>query len=493
MSHQHAKLAEKLRPIISQLHDTPPCQLERVSFEVKNWCRTEKELKKKATDWTVCFANANGGILLLGPEDEKTIQHTQECPYEFVTPDWILQQIKKETHPPVKCAVYSLGEVLADISTELASCIVIDVPPKEILGKHTTHGGVCLVRNHNECEVDHLTSTDDYSAVIVKGASITDLSNESLNWAFRNTTVMPKVHSRWKSGNRRIADLLVDFNLISGNEQDREEVTLAALLLFGSKEALRKFNDGPFVRLTVANPEGRLHSYYLEQNIIDSLRQVWLEQGMLWGFLAATAPTECIRELLVNAFIHREYRLQGQMNIKIVPDDRIEIQNAGGLLRTLKPTGLINANPTHRNRLLTEAAALLGFCEKTGSGIDTVYRLSVVEGFDFPAFTADADSFSAIFSLSKTTQFAQFMQVRSRDFHRLESLMIIKHIYIDGPSKLDTLAMIAQRPEEYARQIVLELNKRGILDRVGEDIFELSSTIRSEIDHPVDSSQGRLF
>src|SRR5260370_13111016 len=95
------------------------------------------------------------------------------------------------------------------------------------------------------------------------------------------------------------------------------------------------------------------------------------------AYMGTTAPDRCLRELLVNALIHRSYRSSGPINIRINPDQLFEIQNPGGFLRNLSPQNLINANPVHRNRLLTEAMTLLGFCEKSGSGIDVVYQEAI--------------------------------------------------------------------------------------------------------------------
>src|ERR1035437_10924828 len=64
--------------------------------------------------------------------------------------------------------------------------------------------------------------------------------------------------------------------------------------------------------------------------------------------------------------------------------------------QALNPNNLIHGNPAHRNSALSEAAALLGYCEKSGSGIDIVYGESVAAGFDFPSFEGDGESFKAI-------------------------------------------------------------------------------------------------
>ena len=485
---------EPLEAIIDKLYEVPPCQLERNNLEVKGWCKTEKEFWKKAADCSVCFANADGGILLLGPEDNQTIQHTPVCPHKPpLSTDWVWGQIQKYTHPPVKCEVYTLGDSIPSLPRNVAACIVVNVPKKGILGKHATHAGICLVRNHNECEVDHLTSIDDYTSIIVEDASLDDLNRDSLNWAFRNSKVTPRMHSRWRSTIRPIEDLLVDFNLVVMGETGPPTISLASLLLFGSSAWLKRYNNGPFLRVTLTGPESAPYSYHFEQNLTETLKAIWLQQGVLWACFVNSVPVMCLRELIVNALIHRDYRLEGSINIRIASEDKIEIQNAGGLLRSLTSDNLIHGNPVHRNRLLTEAVSLLGFCEKSGSGIDTVYREAVCNGYDLPHFTSDRESFSAIVPLTNTSDFSRFIQRRGRDFQKLESLIMIRFLYASGGSALSELARIVQRPASYTSEIVKELRKRDVLIDSMQSTYDLAPSVRADIENPVDLNQRKLF
>ena len=481
---------------MEKLHQSPPRSVEKGNFEVKSWCSNERELWKVAVDAVVCLTNSEGGILLVGPEDKQLIDSTPLCPHPDVTPQWLKEQIRKCTHPPVECTTYRLDDLLTLLRSNVASIIVVFVPKKTILGMHTTHSGVCLVRHEEHCEIDHLTGADDYTAITVDNATPRDLSRDSLQWAFHNTVVRPRTPLKWRHYRRPVEDLLVDFNLVQLTDGGECRISLACLLLFGDKRTLGAHTDGTFLRITLKEKQNLANEPYtvlLRQNIVDNLRDVWAHQGDAWSYLADVAPEKCLRELLVNAFIHRDYRATGPINIRVTPGEVLEIQNAGGFCRGLNPNNLIHGNPAHRNRALSEAAALLGYCEKSGSGIDIVYGESVAAGFDFPNFEGDAESFTAILPLERNSNFANFIKRRGRDFQKLESLLIVKHLFRATPSHIDALANVVQRPKGYTENIVRDLCRRNILSKAGDSLFELCDSVRYDIEHPYDPNQGMLF
>jgi hypothetical protein len=289
---------------------------------------------------------------------------------------------------------------------------------------------------------------------------------------------------------------LVDFNLILAENNGEPAITLACLLLFGNPDVLTRRAAGTCLQITVTepeNPSGGPYTYACKQNVIDSLRDLWTHQGTLWACLGSSYPERGLHELLVNALIHRDYRSSGAINVRLRVGHTLEIQNPGGFLRNLGPHNLINANPVHRNRLLAEASSLLGFCEKSGSGIDIVYQEALSNGYDFPQFVGDADSFSANLFLDGKSNFANFVRRRARDFRLLETLLIVRYLYNCGTVGIERLAEIVQRPTEYTLTLMRDLQKRLIVVPEGPSGYALSVSVLDDIDHPIDPDQGSLF
>ncbi|MCG6157129.1 ATP-binding protein [Rubinisphaera margarita] len=94
-----------------------------------------------------------------------------------------------------------------------------------------------------------------------------------------------------------------------------------------------------------------------------------------------------IREVIVNAIMHRSYREQSQIRI-VCYDNRIEVQNPGTSLVEIDQLG----NNVSRNRNPRIASYLhdLGLAENKASGIGTLRRKMNQFGFPPPVFLNDA-------------------------------------------------------------------------------------------------------
>ena len=82
-------------------------------------------------------------------------------------------------------------------------------------------------------------------------------------------------------------------------------------------------------------------------------------------------PIEALRELIINAVIHRDYETTADVRVFIF-DDRVEVINPGNF-----PDGVSPENPLHKpvNKILSQYMYDIGFIEKYGSGIINVHKL----------------------------------------------------------------------------------------------------------------------
>jgi ATP-dependent DNA helicase RecG len=84
-------------------------------------------------------------------------------------------------------------------------------------------------------------------------------------------------------------------------------------------------------------------------------------------------PLLAVRELLMNAVMHRDYESNAPIRLYWF-SDRIEIQNAGGLYGAVTPETFPNQND-YRNPKLAEAMKTLGYVNTFGRGIARAQRL----------------------------------------------------------------------------------------------------------------------
>lgn len=93
-------------------------------------------------------------------------------------------------------------------------------------------------------------------------------------------------------------------------------------------------------------------------------------------------PPEVIREIVANAFAHRNYTMRGDIFINLY-QDRLEVHSPGLLPLGVTPSNILSKS-VQRNALLAKLFYDLKLMEKEGSGYDKVYELLLGSGKQLP-------------------------------------------------------------------------------------------------------------
>lgn len=342
----------------------------------------ETRFRKNLVEDAVCFANSRGGWIMLGIHDRAP----EGAP--------VVAGISLDRWPAddVKELIYqrTMPHLLVDVSVEIVSgraVMVLHIPPGTDI--HGTADGVFKHRHHRSC-----VPLDEPTMRALRAARRKyDWSAEpaAAGLEFISTAAMEEAASRLRArGRDELATLaatdpgqyLSDVGLSSENG-----LTNAAILLYGSDWALRERieNWGALLR-TAPSPgsegrtllrkdDARRPLVFLLDDILDRLAlltrtetiRVGAEQIELVDF-----PPDAQRELLANAFAHRDWEAAGIVEILHSPAE-LSISSPGGLLPTLDSRRLLRATAA-RNPLLTREMARLGLAEQAGLGFDRVYR-----------------------------------------------------------------------------------------------------------------------
>lgn len=153
-----------------------------------------------------------------------------------------------------------------------------------------------------------------------------------------------------------------------GDSSPSNSVTLAGLLLFGTEMALMHYCPGLETIVITSKETKRIRN-----NIVDSFRQLCSSRTSLLPSLCPNVPDRCIKEVLMNSFVHRSYRINSPLIIRVT-DESLEFESPGSLCTGLSPESLLYCIPVYRNFLLAEGARYLGLCDKVGRGINAVYE-----------------------------------------------------------------------------------------------------------------------
>lgn len=108
-------------------------------------------------------------------------------------------------------------------------------------------------------------------------------------------------------------------------------------------------------------------------------------------------PEEAFREAIINALLHRKYWIPGAVKVAMY-DDRLEIFNPGGFPGLVDIYNLGDGTTYLRNPNLAKLARRFGLIEKLGTGIRLMKESCKAENIMMPKFVEGSDSVKVIFN-----------------------------------------------------------------------------------------------
>lgn len=237
----------------------------------------------------------------------------------------------------------------------------------------------------------------DFSAAVCSSATLQDLDPRAIQ-IFRD---------RWAIQTRRsdlldltVEQLLVDADLYAPGRG----LAYAALILCGTSSALTE-HVGQAELIFEYRSDRASVSHQQRQafrgGILLFLDDVWRlinsrneVHSLREGTYRREIPTfneDAVREAILNALCHRDYRLNGSVFVRQSPA-HLEIQSPGGFPVDVDASNVL-FRQSPRNRRLAEALARCGLVERSGQGADRMFKAALEEGKlppDFRASTSES-------------------------------------------------------------------------------------------------------
>lgn len=349
----------------------------------------------------VAFANADGGELLIGVEDDGTVTGVPHDDTE------IAQLLAAPT-----------THVHADSELPISQAQKLIIGDKPVLffavAKGTTEiyqlpDGRCMRRKDKSTVPETAkrilfdrqeTKSREYDRHFVDGASVSDLDLGLLQ-------TLADSYLRGLSVERYLQQLGVAEYGVAGLR-----LRMAAVLLFAVD--IQRWHPRSQVRiLKVSGTDLRAGEGYNVQsdeavhgNILELLVNAWEK---LRPFLAYKTefgsdalfeqkylyPELACREALVNALAHRDYSTHNGIDVFIF-DDRMEIRSPGALLSTLTVKDLEDLQGAHesRNALIAKVLRENKFMRELGEGMRRMFALMEENEMEHPRLLSDGTSFS---------------------------------------------------------------------------------------------------
>jgi ATP-dependent DNA helicase RecG len=180
-------------------------------------------------------------------------------------------------------------------------------------------------------------------------------------------------------------------------------------------------------------------------------------------------PLEALRELLLNAVVHRDYKNTSDIVIKIF-DDRILFTSPGRIYGNLTIADLQRDDyvSSIRNKLLAESFYLLGEIEKYGTGFVRIRQW--LQGYPEIEYEisemGDYFRFELVQSQSKRSEkLSEKLPEKLPDLQKA----IVLQMRSDPKVTYDQLAKTTKKSREAIRKNIRRLKELGIIKRIGPD------------------------
>lgn len=472
-------------------------------LEFENSQTEYKSLKKvigKAADikdlakTCVCLANAHGGYLIIGIEDKDKLPPIDQK----INDNDINETIKKLRAHTDSVAITTPEKHLHENGGEFFS---IRILPTQKTIAMTTDGKV-YSRVGDECVA--VNGVDLTRIVAEKGAFQWELVTLKINISQIDVNKLDSFVHEIRSSDR-VSDFVKDlsnieileyYNLVYegnmtnlgvlwlGDFKQRSRLsyplTVQYIVYNENEEKIRKEEW----TLNQLNPKELLLD--IEKKATELTYSFELPDGM-FRKKVRHYPAEVIRELLVNAFVHKSFTISGDIFINVFPN-RLIIKNPGGL-----PLGITKENILHqvqrRNPHLIDTFKALKLMENEGSGYDLIFEKLSKDGKPYPEIDSDINATSVtIYSniidpeiLEIIDYIAQHYQLSQREMIALGAITRHKKVSAHELSKILQL-----NNDERLRDWIGKLIDRKIIVAEGKTkgvLYQVNPKLLASLEH----------
>lgn len=301
-------------------------------------------------------------------------------------------------------------------------------------------------------------------------------------------------------------DFLRDLQLTK-YDGDVERLTVAGLLFVGKEASIQRLlpqAEVIYLHYSYNNLEeydARLDMKLPLINVIDKLTErvqayskIENVQVGLFRLEVEEFPERVFQEALLNALLHRDYQSDAAVYVKQYPD-RIVIENPGGFLDGITENNIITHPSVPRNKLIAETLQNLKYVQRTGQGVDIIFKDMVSMGKPYPRYRAYNAAVSlTIFSSIDNTEFVKFItevQDKNSRIMPLAEMMILRDLMDHRKEQLSTLADTVQKSLDETKKSCNELINNGLIEIVGKEYMltaKVYEALKSDVEYTRDKT-----
>ena len=475
---------------------------ETDTVEFKSWvkARSQKEIISLAVDELIAFANHKGGTVYFGVEDQPI--EVTGCSRDYDS-QRIIEGIYDKSRPSLFTEIYDF---------EYEGKLVIAISVKADGKTYTTTDGRCLKRlgrNSKPLYPDELSNVyssnqnPDFSGRIINESTLDDVNKLEVYSLKEKLKVRD---SRSTLPDLEDNDFLRDLQLTK-YDGNVERLTVAGLLFVGKEKSIQRLlpqAEVIYLHYSADNLEeydARLDMKLPLINVIDKLTErirayskIENIQVGLFRLEVEDFPEKVFQEALLNALSHRDYQSNAAVYVKQYPD-RIVIENPGGFLDGITENNIITHPSVPRNKLIAETLQNLKYVQRTGQGVDIIFKEMISMGKPYPKYKSFNDAVSlTIFSAIDHTEFIKFItevQEKNSRIMPLAEMMILRDLMDNRKEPLSMLAGTIQKSLDETKRSCNELINDGLIEIVGKEYMltaKVYEALKSDVEYTRDKT-----
>jgi ATP-dependent DNA helicase RecG len=474
--------------VLSALHRIAegerPDRHESTTLDFKQEKKTDAETIRDLLDACLCFANASGGVVVLGVADKLA------GPSAFVgftiDPDLLQRRIFELSRPGLVVDIQREGRFAEPI-------LLVFVPRSPDIHADTQGraprrvGTSCLpMEPAEQSRLRDERRGFDWSAqpTDTRMSEVSPAAIEATRGRLRTLTDKRRDLARLSD-----ADLLRALRVVS---EDGVLTRAGALLFCGPSSPVATLGyqyratpaGEPKVIERIETPLVTAFERTLELvKARLNLAPVTLPDGQ--QLQLEDFPELAVREAISNAFIHRDYHLALPCQIEHSPEI-LAITSPGPLVSGVTPENILTHPSKPRNPSLASCFRLLGFAEEVGRGVDRMYREMIRSGGRIPQIWSDSESVRvALVGGAPNGQIARFVaQLPPEERDDTDTMLVLFSLCSAPSTQASKIASVLHRSEEEAEAVLRRLasDPPGMLEATRETARRAHPTYRLRAD-----------
>ena len=424
----------------------------------------------------VSFANADGGAILIGVEDDGTITGIPHSEGDIHT---MLNSIHTHIYQGQQLPLNNADKLVLDnkiilyFSVNKGTTMIYQLPDGRCVRRKDKATIPALVEQI-QFERQEIKSRE-YDSQFVDGAMVTDL----------DVGLLQNIADQYIKG-LSIERYLQQIGLAE-YAQNGLRLKRAALLLFATD--IDKWHPRSQVRflkvkgntLEAGEKYNVITDDFVKGNILELVIKFWEHLRSLLAYktiFGANAqfeqkyiyPEDAVREAMLNAIAHRDYSITNAIEVFIF-DDRMEIKNPGALLSTLTIQDLNRLEGSHesRNPLIARVLRENNLMRELGEGIKRIFGLMQEQELAKPELYSNGLWFrvtlsnKTIFSSKQIEWLLQFDKYNLTKNQKQIILLGLGDKEISGNDIFNALNISNTETENFTREVSV-LRNLGLLE-----------------------------